>query len=101
MRVQCPAVSTPGAEILPDGRSPARVPDPVADPVLTGEAFEFTQDRDMLTYATELMTAVEIFVDSVLDAFAASHHDPEAPADRHIIWTNEGWRGPGAQRGSR
>jgi len=91
-----PGGSTPGAEILPDGRSPARVPDPVADPVLTGEAFEFTQDRDMLTYATELMTAVEIFVESVLDAFAASRPAQAVPlprsaqlradrADQHVI----------------
>ena len=67
-----PSGATPGAEILPDGRILARVPDLRADPVLTGEAFEFTEDRDMLTYATELMAAIEIFVNRVLDAFAAS-----------------------------
>jgi hypothetical protein len=61
-----------GAEILPDGHLLARVPDPLADPVLTSEAVKFTQDRDMLAYATEVMTAIEIFVDSVLDAFAAN-----------------------------
>src|ERR1022692_4357951 len=67
-----PGGGTPSAEILPDGHIPARVPDPLADPVLTWEAFEFAQDRDMLTYATELMTAIETFVDSVLGAFAAN-----------------------------
>ena len=77
-----PGGGAPGAEILPDGRSLARVPDPLADPVLTGEAFEFTQDRDMLTYATELMTAIEIFVDSVLDAFAANRPATAGPLPR-------------------
>jgi hypothetical protein len=67
-----PADGTPSAQILPDGRTIAQVPDPTADPVLTGDAFRFTQNRDMLTYATELMTAIEAFVDSVLDAFAAN-----------------------------
>ncbi len=67
-----PGDGTRSAEILPDGHILGQVPDPRADPVLTWETFKFTQDRDMLTYATELMTAIEIFVDSVLDAFAAN-----------------------------
>ena len=62
---------TPGAEILPDGRILARLAEPVTDPVLTWEGLEFTEARDMLTYATELMAAVEVFVSRVLDAFAA------------------------------
>jgi hypothetical protein len=77
-----PGGGTPGAEILPDGRGFARVPDPLADQVLTEETFEFTQDRDMLTYATELMAAIEIFVDSVLDAFAASRPARAGPLPR-------------------
>jgi|SRR5450755_1187535 len=73
---------TPSAEILPDGHIPARVPDPLADPVLTWEAFEFAQDRDMLTYATGLMTAIETFVDSVLGAFAANRPARAGPVPR-------------------
>ena len=57
------------AEILPDGRVLARVPDPLTARVLTWEAFEFTQDRDMLTYATEVMSSVAAFVEKVLEAF--------------------------------
>jgi hypothetical protein len=48
------------------------VPDPLTARVLTWEAFEFTQDRDMLTYATEVMSSVAAFVDKVLDAFEAN-----------------------------
>jgi hypothetical protein len=77
-----PGSGTPGAEILPDGHLLARVPDPLADPVLTSETFEFVQDRDMLTYATELMTAIEMFVDSVLDAFAANRPARAGPLPR-------------------
>jgi hypothetical protein len=67
-----PGSGTPDGATLPDGRILAQVPDPLADPVLTWEAFEFTQHREMLTYATDLMTAIEIFVNTVLDAFAAN-----------------------------
>lgn len=70
------------AEILPDEHAVARVPDPLGDPVLTWETLEFTQDRDMLTYATELMTAIETFVDSVLDAFAANRPARAGPLPR-------------------
>ena len=70
------------AEILPDEHKVARVPDPLGDPVLTWETLEFTQDRDMLTYATELMTAIETFVDSVLDAFAANRPARAGPLPR-------------------
>ena len=42
-----------------------------ASPALAAEGLELTPDRDLLTYATELMAAVEIFVNQVLDAFAA------------------------------
>jgi hypothetical protein len=43
----------------------------VASPALAAEELDFSPDRDLLTYATELMAAVEIFVNQVLDAFAA------------------------------
>lgn len=66
------AQGAPGIEILPDGRNLARLADPLADPAQSGDAFEFTEDRAMLAYATELMAAIEVFVNRVLDAFAAS-----------------------------
>ena len=72
----------PGAEILPDGRVLARLAEPVADPVLTWEGLTFTEARDMLSYATELMAAVEVFVSRVLDAFAASSRRPAAAPQR-------------------
>lgn len=38
------------------------------------------EERDMLTYATDLMAAIEVFVDQVLDAFAAAEAvEPSAP----------------------
>ena len=70
---------TPGAEILPDGRSLARLAEPVTDPVLTWEGLEFTEARDMLAYATELMAAIEVFVSRVLDAFAAGRPAAAGP----------------------
>ncbi len=42
-----------------------------ASPALAADEQELTPDRDLLPYATELMTAVELFVNQVLDAFAA------------------------------
>jgi hypothetical protein len=56
-----------GRGTLPDA---PRLP-PLTSQALAGEAIEFTEDRDKLTYATELMAAVEVFVNQVLDAFAA------------------------------
>ena len=73
---------TPGAEILPDGRILARLAEPVTDPVLTWEGLEFTEARDMLTYATGLMAAVEVFVSRMLDAFAAVRPASRRPARR-------------------
>jgi hypothetical protein len=67
-----PGGGTPRAEILPDGRILARVPDPPTDHVLSWDVFEFTQDRDILTYGAELMATVETFVNQVLDAFEAN-----------------------------
>ncbi len=67
-----PGGGTPRAEILPDGRVIARLPDPVPGPVLTWEQFKFTENRDMLTYAAELMTSTEAFTEKVLEAFEAN-----------------------------
>jgi hypothetical protein len=41
-----------------------------ASPAQAGEKLEFTANRDLVKYATELMAAVEEFVNQVLDAFA-------------------------------
>jgi hypothetical protein len=41
-----------------------------ASPAQAGEKLEFTADRDLVKYATELMAAIEEFVNQVLDAFA-------------------------------
>jgi hypothetical protein len=68
------AASTPPASPLPAGPSasgPLTAMALTADP-LAGPALQFTEQRDMLTYATTLMAAVEAFVNQVLDAFAAS-----------------------------
>jgi hypothetical protein len=66
-----PGGGTPRADILPDGRLLARLPDRVTGAILTWEEFTFDEDRDMLTYATEVMNSVETFIDKVLNAFAA------------------------------
>ncbi len=70
-----PGGGSPSAEILPDGQLLARLPDQVTARILTWEEFTFTQGRDMLTYATELMISVETFIDKVLDAFAADRRE--------------------------
>jgi hypothetical protein len=74
-----PGGGTPRAEILPDGRILARVPDPPTDHVLSWDAFEFTQDRDMLTYGNGLMATIETFVNQVLDAFEANRPTRAGP----------------------
>jgi hypothetical protein len=67
-----PGGGTPRAEILPDGRIRARIPDPSTSWILSWDQFEFTQDRDMLTYGQQLMTTIEKFVDETLGAFEAN-----------------------------
>jgi hypothetical protein len=67
-----PGGGSPRADILPDGRLLARIPDLIGDSISTWEEFSFTENRDMLTYAMEVMVGVETFVDAVLDAFAAN-----------------------------
>lgn len=74
-----PGGGTRRADILPDGRLLARLPDPVTRPILSWEEFTFTEDRDMLTYATELMKNVETFIDKVLNAFAADRPERVGP----------------------
>lgn len=72
-----PGTGTPGREILPDAANLAPPAYPLTNPALAGEeALQFTQDRDMLTCATELMAAIEIFVNRVLDAFARPSASP-------------------------
>ncbi len=67
-----PGGGTPRAEILPDGRILARIPDPSTSWILSWDQFEFTQNRDMLTYGQQLMAAIEIFVDDTLGALEAN-----------------------------
>jgi hypothetical protein len=74
-----PGGGTPRADILPDGRLLARLPDLVRGAILTWEEFTFDDDRDMLTYATEAMNNVETFIDKVLDAFAADRPQRVGP----------------------
>ena len=76
-----PSASAPAAGPLPAGPStsgPLTAMALAADP-LAGPALQFTEQRDMLTYATTLMAAVEAFVNQVLDAFAASQAEQSAP----------------------
>jgi hypothetical protein len=67
-----PAEGTQGSGPLPDGDTLGPPAYSLTDTAPTGEALQFAEDRDMLTYAAELMDAVEAFVNEVLDAFAAS-----------------------------
>jgi hypothetical protein len=67
-----PGEGTPGSGPLPDGDTLAPPAYSLTRQAPAEEALQFTEDRDMLTYATELMDAVETFVNQVLDAFAAS-----------------------------
>ena len=63
-----PGEEAPGRAIpLEEGPSASPAP---ADPTLAAEALEFIADRDLLKYATELMAAIEDFVNHILDAFA-------------------------------
>ena len=72
-----PDEEAPGRGILPDAANLAPPAYPLTNPALAGEkALEFTEDRDMLTYATELMAAIEVFVNQVLDAFASQAASP-------------------------
>jgi len=74
-----PGGGTPRADVLPDGRLLARLPDLVRGAILTWEEFTFDEDRDMLTHATETMNSVEKFIDKVLDAFAADRPQRVGP----------------------
>jgi hypothetical protein len=58
-----------------DGRISVQLPDPPTGQITTWEEFEFTQGRDIWTYAQEMMLAVEQFIDEVLSAF--EDHIPE------------------------
>ena len=50
------------------------VPDPIAVPVATWEAFTYKQELDIATYSRKVLTAVATFIDEVLEAF--EHHRP-------------------------
>jgi hypothetical protein len=67
-----PGGGTPRAEIVPDGHILARIPDSTSGWILSWDEFEFTQNRDMLTYGRQLMDAIETFVNEILDAFEAN-----------------------------
>jgi hypothetical protein len=67
-----PGDETPGNGRLPDGDTLAPPAYSLTKQEPNAGALQFTEERDMLTYATELMAAIEVFVNRVLDAFAAS-----------------------------
>jgi hypothetical protein len=67
-----PGEGTPGSGLLPDGDTLAPPAYSLTNQAPAEEALQFTEDRDMLTYAIGLMDAIETFVNQVLDAFAAS-----------------------------
>ena len=75
-----PGAGIPGPRILPDAGNLAPAAYPLTEGALAGETLRFTEERDMLAYATGLMTAVEVFVDEVLDAFAAAQMVPKPRA---------------------
>ena len=66
-----PGEEAQGSAIPPEEGTPVPPASPV-DPAPAGETLEFIADRDLVKYATELMAAIEEFVNQVLDAFAAS-----------------------------
>jgi hypothetical protein len=70
-----PGGGTPRAEVQGDGRIRVPLPDAPTGAITTWEEFEFTQGRDMWTYAEDMMVAVEQFIDEVLSAF--EDHVPE------------------------
>jgi hypothetical protein len=67
-----PGDEKPGSGRLPDGDTLAPPAYSLTKQEQTVGALQFTEERDMLTYATDLMAAIEVFVNRVLDAFAAS-----------------------------
>ena len=70
-----PGGGSPRAEVEPDGHIWLRLPDPPTNHITTWEEFEFTQRRDMVKYAEDLMEAVAQTIDEILAAFA--DHVPE------------------------
>ena len=67
-----PGDEKPGSGRLPDGDTLAPPAYSLTKQEQAVGALQFTEERDMLTYATDLMAAIEVFVNRVLDAFAAS-----------------------------
>ncbi len=67
-----PGEGTSGSGLLlPDGDTLAPPAYSLTKEAPVEEALQFTEGRNMLTCATELMAAIELFVNQVLDAFAA------------------------------
>jgi hypothetical protein len=67
-----PGDEKPGSGRLPDGDTLAPPAYSLTKQEQAVGALQFTEERNMLTYATDLMAAIEVFVNRVLDAFAAS-----------------------------
>jgi hypothetical protein len=70
-----PSGGSPRAEVKPDGRIWVQLPDPPTTHITTWEEYDYTQQRDMATYAEDMMEAVERIIDEILAAFA--DHVPE------------------------
>jgi hypothetical protein len=70
-----PGGGTPSAIIQPGGSIRVPFPDPSSTPIRTWHAFEYALDRDMRSYADDLMSAVQQLIDAVLTAF--EEHLPE------------------------
>lgn len=66
---------TPRALVLDDGKIIIRMPNALNGPITTWEEFSYTEGRDMLTFARDVMANVETFVEEVLAAF--EHARPE------------------------
>jgi hypothetical protein len=67
-----PGGGTPSARIMPGGGLAIPLPDRLGHRITTWEEFDFSEGRDMLSFARNVMTAVEVFVDDVLSAFEAA-----------------------------
>jgi len=67
-----PGGGTPSARIMPGGGLVVPVPDQLGGRITTWEEFEFSEGRDMVSFARSIMKAIEAFMDDVLSAFEAA-----------------------------
>ncbi len=67
-----PGGGSPRARLASDGRVYVPLPDMVANGITTWEEFDFSEGRDMLTFARKVMSSVTTFVEAVLSAFEAA-----------------------------